>query len=152
MSKLDLWATDAGLFMLGGTHGTRISHNIYGIGWKPMGNRPAFSVAYGFGFRVLERNLVALDIDLVAYGLMARDPDSNRFNFAGIYQLRFPITITVVRGVALFIAPSVSVSAADSDSHLQDPALYKTTRLSPSGDPNWHVRIWPGASLGLRFF
>lgn len=151
-THLDLWATDAGMFMLGASHGTGISHNIYGIGWKPMADTPAFSAAFGFGFRALRAAPVGVDVDLLAYGLMARDPNHDRFNFAGIYQLRVPITLAIVRGVAVFIAPSVSVSLTDTDSHLQELALYKTTRLTSAQGAAWVVRIWPGASLGLRFF
>ena len=151
-TKLDVWATDAGIFMLGVKHGTGISHNLYGIGWKPMGDTPAFAAAFGIGFSALRAQPISLDVDLVAYGLMARDPNQNRFNFAGIYQLRIPITLGIVRGVAVFVAPSVSVSMADTDSHLQDLALYKTTRLTSSQGAAWVVRIWPGASIGLRFF
>jgi hypothetical protein len=152
-TQLDVWATDAGLLMLGFEHGARLTHNIYGFGVKPMGGSPAFSAAFGFGFRVLRAGPLTVDIDALSYGLMRRNAAADRLDFASINQLRVPFTLTLVRGVALFLAPSFSVSLADTTSNLSgDLALYNTTRMTRGTDSDWQVRMWPGLSLGMRFF
>ena len=152
-TQLDAWATDAGLFMLGVEHGARLTHNIYAIGVKPMSGAPALSAALGFGFRVVSAEPISLDIDLLSYSLLRKEVDRSRFDFGAIHQLRVPLSISLIRGVAIFIAPTLSVSVAQRDSNLGgDLALYKSTRLTRSAQSDWQVRIWPGLSLGLRFF
>jgi len=152
-THLDAWATDAGLLMLGLEHGARLTHNIWGVGFKPMAGGPAFTAAYGFGFRVVGTQPVQVDVDAVSFGLMRKDTDSSRIDFASIHQLRIPVTFRFVRGFGAFIAPSVSVSLINTESSLGgELALYKTTRLTQPANTDWHVRIWPGLSLGLRFF
>jgi hypothetical protein len=55
--------------------------------------------------------------------------------------------------VALFIAPSGSVSLAKNESNLSgDLALYSSTRLIRDTTSDWQLRLWPGVSLGMRFF
>lgn len=151
-TQLDAWATDAGLLMLGFEHGARYSHNIYGFGIKPMAGSPAFSAAFGFGFRVLHAGILTVDVDALTYGLMRRNSERDRLDFASIHQLRVPFTFSFVRGVGLFIAPSVSVSMADSQSNLAgNLALYDSTRLIRDANSDWQLRLWPGLSIGLRF-
>lgn len=151
-TQLDVWATDAGLLMLGVEHGARITHNVYGLGIKPMSGSPALSATFGFGLRVLHAGPLSVDIDALAYGLMRHDAARDRMDFASIFQLRIPLTFTFVRGVGLFVAPSVSISLAESDSILnQNLALYPSVRLTPDTQSDSGVRLWPGLSVGLRF-
>jgi hypothetical protein len=139
--------------MLGATQGARFTHNVYGIGIRPMGDNPAFATALGLGVRVYSSSFLTIDIDALTYGLMRKNPDASRVDFASIHQLRVPISLAPVKGVWFFIAPSVSVSLAERDSHMWQEkfALFGSQRLS-SANADVTVRIWPGASVGARFF
>lgn len=152
-TQVDAWATDAGLIMAGVEHGSRYVHNIYAVGVKPMSDSPAFAVALGLGIRALEKGRFTLDVDAIEYGLLHHSSAKNSTKWGQIAQLRTPLAITLVSGVAVFVAPEVSFAVADagSDPELIDPALYRTTRVTHH-DASTSVRFWPGLSLGLRFF
>jgi uncharacterized protein YjbI with pentapeptide repeats len=152
-AQLDAWATDAGLIMIGATQGARITHNTYGIGIKPMADGPAFATAFGIGVRLFAAERLTIDLDVVSYNLFRQDPESSSFDFASIHQLRAPVSFALLRGVWIFVAPSVSVSLAERDSHLfkTNFGLFGSERVS-SVDSDVTVRIWPGLSAGLRFF
>jgi uncharacterized protein YjbI with pentapeptide repeats len=150
-AQLDVWATDAGLIMAGATQGAKYTHNIYGIGFKPMGDTPAFAWTLGFGVRVVSYSWLTVDIDALGYGLLRKNPETGRADMASIQQLRIPISFAVLRGVWLFVAPSFSVSIAETESHLQKVALFGSDRVT-ADDASTTVRLWGGASLGARFF
>lgn len=152
-AQLDAWGTDGGLLMVGATQGARFTHNIYGIGIRPMGDLPAFATTLGIGVRVYSSSSLTVDIDALSYGIMRKNPDVSRIDFASIHQLRVPVSLSPVKGIWFFVAPSVSVSTVERDSHLwqEKLALFGSQRLS-SADADVTVRIWPGASVGARFF
>jgi hypothetical protein len=150
-AQLDVWATDAGLIMAGATQGARITHNLYGVGFKPLGDTPAFAWVLGFGVRVASSSWLTVDIDALSYGLLRKNPDNGRADLASIHQLRIPVSFAPLPGVWLFVAPSVSVSLVERDSHLQKVALFGSQRLT-NDDSSTTARIWPGLSLGARFF
>jgi len=150
-AQLDVWGTDAGLIMAGATQGAKYTHNIYGIGLRPMGDTPAFAWTFGIGVRVVQLSWMTVDIDALGYGLLRKNPETGRADMASIQQLRIPVSFAPVRGFWLFVAPTVSVSIGDPESHLQKVALFGSERVtSDTADVN--VRIWPGLSLGARFF
>lgn len=150
-AQLDAWGTDAGLIMAGVTQGGKYTHNIYGIGIRPMGDTPAFAWSFGIGVRVVRMPWLTVDLDGVAYGLIRKNPDGGKADFASIHQLRVPVSFAPIPGFWLFVAPTLSVSLVDDGSHLQKLALFGSERLSNDGD-SVAVRIWPGLSLGVRFF
>lgn len=150
-AQLDVWGTDAGLVMAGVTQGARVTHNLYGIGFRPMGDTPAFAWTFGLGVRVANLPWLTVDIDAVGYGLLRKNPENGRADYASIQQLRIPVSLALVRGVWLFVAPSLSVSIADRDSHLQKLGLFGSERVT-NDNAELNVRIWPGLSLGARFF
>jgi hypothetical protein len=150
-AQLDVWGTDAGLIMAGATQGAKYTHNTYGIGFRPMGDTPAFAWTLGIGVRVLSFNWLTVDIDALGYGLLRKNPENGRADMASIQQLRIPVSFALLRGVWLFVAPSVSVSIVETESHLQKLALFGSDRVT-ADDASTTVRIWGGASLGARFF
>jgi len=150
-AQLDVWATDAGLIMAGATQGGKYTHNIYGIGFRPMGDTPAFAWTFGIGVRVIHMSWLTVDIDALGYGLLRKNPENGRADMTSIQQLRIPFSFAPIRGVWLFVAPTMSVSIAEPDSHLQKVALFGSQRVTnDTADVN--VRIWPGLSFGARFF
>ena len=152
-AQLDAWGTDGGIAMVGATQGARYTHNIYGVGIRPMGDNPAFATSLGFGVRVFSSSFLTIDIDALTYGLMRKKPDVSRVDFASIHQLRVPVSFAPVKGLWFFIAPSVSLSMVERDSHMfqEKFALFGSKRLS-SDNADVTIRIWPGASVGARFF
>jgi hypothetical protein len=150
-AQLDVWATDAGLIMAGATQGAKYTHNIYGIGFRPMGDTPAFAWTLGFGVRVVHLSWLTVDLDALGYGLLRKNPDNGRADMTSIQQLRIPVSFAPLRGVWLFVAPTLSLSIVDPDSHLQKVALLGSQRLTNDGAAV-NVRIWPGLSIGARFF
>jgi hypothetical protein len=117
-----------------------------------MGDTPAFATALGIGARVYSSSWLTVDLDALSYGLMRKNPEVSRVDFASIHQLRVPVSFAPVPGIWFFVAPSVSVSVADLDSHLfnQKFALFGSQRLT-SANSDTTIRIWPGLSVGARF-
>jgi hypothetical protein len=150
-AQIDVWATDAGLIMAGTTQGGRVTHNIYGIGIRPMADSPAFAMTLGIGARLYNTSWLTVDLDALSYGIVHTDPNGGAAEWVNLQQLRVPVSFAPLRGVWLFVAPSVSVSVIDKDSHMQKLALIGSKRVT-SDDSDTNVRIWGGLSLGLRFF
>jgi hypothetical protein len=152
-AQLDVWGSDAGLAMVGLTQGARLNHNIFGIGIRPSTELPMFAGTVGLGFRVSQSRWLSVDIDAVSYVLTGKNSAASSLDFAFVHQLRLPITLYLLPGIGLFIAPSLSVSAVEHDSSLQKQlALFGSTRLTAADSQGWVVRIWPGASIGIRLF
>ena len=117
-----------------------------------MGDAPALATALGLGVRPYSSSWLTVDIDVISYYLLRKNPADSRWDFAGIHQLRVPVSFAPVRGIWFWLGPTVSVSTVDSDSHLQKLALFGSSRLTNAGNTDTVVRLWPGLSLGARFF
>jgi hypothetical protein len=151
-TQLDVWGTDAGLLMVGVEHGGRRFHNIYGVGISARDRQPLLAAAYGLGVRVATPGDFFVDVDAIAYGLFIHDSARRRFDTSTIAQLRVPIGWQLTAAVSVFLAPSLNVSVADADRNLlAAPDLFGSRRLSHSG-ASTSVRMWPGLSVGARFF
>lgn len=150
-TQLDAWATDGGLLNVGVVHGARVTHSIYGVGIRPMNGDDLYSFSLGFGVRTLRYGRLTVDVDALTYGLFRKSAPGRDVRWATVHQLRVPVAFSIVRGVAVFVAPSLSVSVAEGDpSDMLDLALISSTRLTNSG-AGTEVRLWPGLSLGVRF-
>lgn len=161
-TQLDLWVTDAGLVMAGLVHGGRRFHNLYGAGFTLRNGRGVFAFAWGIGARMHDARPWQVDVDAVAYGLLSSQPktgtsttesasaEGNEANLASILQLRVPIAYRLTPAVSLFAAPALNVSIGRSDEELADPGFYGAELTNDSSDET--VTIWPGLSLGARFF
>jgi hypothetical protein len=147
-THVDLWGTDFGLPMLGIKHGGRLVHNLWGIGLSPRRDTLIHAASYGFGVRLHEAKHVYVDIDALLYGLIARNPETERWSWTVIQQLRVPIGLRLTKHVALFAAPTLSVSFVDHP-FLDDLAWFGSFEVQPS-DWDQTIRIWPGLSIGLQ--
>jgi hypothetical protein len=151
-THLDVWGTDAGLAVLGIEHGSTHVHNITGLGLTFRDDRTVVAPTYGVGVRVVQNTRLFVDVDALGYGLFVYDTAQSKFDFAGIVQLRVPVSLRLTREIALFVAPALNVSlAATEDNLLVDPALYGSARLTDPG-ADITMRMWPGFSIGARFF
>jgi hypothetical protein len=150
-TQLDAWLTDAGVVMVGVEHGGRLFHNIVGVGYTNRSAHGVFAFAYGFGLRAHDGSELFVDIDAVCYGLRAQKAREGRFHFGSILQLRVPVGYRLSPTVALFASPALNVSVARTeDNILRDPSFYGA-RMTTDGSPTT-ASIWPGVSLGARFF
>jgi hypothetical protein len=151
-TQLDAWVTDAGLAMVGIEHGGRLLHNILGVGASTRSGQGVAAFAYGLGARVHESSSMYVDIDGVGYLLLSGEENQQTPDVGSILQLRAPIGFRLMPAFSLFVSPSLSVSVArnDADNALRDPSFYGA-RMTTAGSPV-ASSIWPGVSLGARFF
>jgi hypothetical protein len=152
-THLDVWGTDAGLAMVGIRHGSRLVHNIYGVGATARDERLVLAGSLGIGVSWLQRGPVFLDLDAIGYFLSTqKQGSSSAIQTASILQLRAPIGIQLTTGIALFLSPAINVSIAEgADNPLADPSLLPSSRPTKA-DAKLSVHVWPGFSAGLRFF
>jgi len=151
-TQLDVWVTDAGIVMVGVEHGGRLLHNILGIGASSRSGHGVFAFAYGLGARVHESASLYLDVDVIGYGLVLGEDASDNPDFGSILQLRVPIGFRLSPSVSLFASPALNISVARNkdDNGLRDPSFYGARVTSAGSDVA--SSIWPGVTLGARFF
>jgi len=151
-THLDVWGTDFGVFAVGIEHGGRYIHNIYGIGIARREGRAVLSPVFGIGGRVIQKPKWTMDVDLLNYWLVLHDSQQNEVDYASIGTLRIPVAYRLTSEFAVFVSPALNVSwAFTEDNMLSDPSLVGGARLTRRG-ANQLVRLWPGFTLGLRFF
>jgi hypothetical protein len=151
-TQLDVWATDAGLVMVGVEHGGKLFHNILGIGASSRSGQGVFAFAYGLGARAFQSQALFLDVDAVAYGLVSGDDTQENPDFGSIMQLRVPIGFRLQSWFALYVSPALNLSVArnDENNSLRDPSFYGASVTTKGSDVVSY--IWPGVTLGARFF
>lgn len=151
-TQLDVWATDAGLVMVGVEHGGKLFHNIFGIGGSTRSGQGVFAFAYGFGARAFQSQSMFLDVDAVAYGLVSGDETQDNPDFGSIMQLRVPIGFRLESWFALYVSPALNLSVARNHENnaLRDPSFYGASVTTKGSDVA--SSIWPGVTLGARFF
>jgi hypothetical protein len=151
-THVDLWVGDAGMGFVGVEHGSKRVHNIFGVGFGARNEEVVFAPVYGIGVRVAEATHVYADIDLLAHLLMTEDERDDRLDLASIFQVRAPIALRFTREIALWVSPTLSVALADADDEtIADPLFYDSVRLTKQLAP-LSVHLWPGLSIGARFF
>lgn len=151
-THVDLWATDFGLFAVGIEHGGRYLHNIYGLGGTERKGHTVLSPVFGVGGRVVQAPRWTVDLDALSHWLFLDDAEQDEIDAAFIGTLRVPIAYRFTSEFAVFVSPALNVSWADTrDNMLSDPSLLGGEKL-PRQSANWLMRIWPGFTLGVRFF
>ena len=148
-----MWGTDAGLAMLGIEHGSRYVYNLYGVGATARDNRFVLASALGIGAHVYRWRWIFVNLDVVGYGLYQYDQVQGQVDIASIIALRVPVGFELIKGLAVFVAPTlnVSIAAGATDNLLSDPSLLSSRRLTNS-TASTEVRFWAGFSAGVRFF
>jgi hypothetical protein len=152
-THLDVWGTDSGIALVGVEHGGRYLHNIYGVGFTFRESGPVFAASYGIGARVFNSTRCFVDIDAMTYAMFVHDDPNNEIDYAMLNQLRVPIGFRILPEVAVFVGPAFNVSVAEGGpgNLLADPSLYGSSRASQSSS-DVTVRLWPGFTVGARFF
>jgi hypothetical protein len=163
-TQLDTWISDAGIFSVAVVHGGPVVHNTFGIGFtgrsvtdvdgdvQTNAEVLSFVPAYGIGVRVIEQQKLFTDVDALAQLMVTQDPFGGGADLSTIVQLRVPIGYRLSRTVALFASPALSVSIAKvNDPLVAEPVFYDGIRLT-NENASERVALWPGVSLGARFF
>jgi hypothetical protein len=148
---LDAWLTDAAILMLGVEHGGKRFHNILGVGQTIRNGQDVFVFSYGFGARLHAGASTYVDVDALGYGLVVAGESGNP-DFASILQLRVPIGLRVDSWLSFYVSPALNISVARNheNNSIRDPSFYGA-RVTSSGASAVSY-IWPGVTLGARFF
>ncbi|HEY6877321.1 MAG TPA: hypothetical protein VI299_04845 [Polyangiales bacterium] len=138
-------AVDTSLTFLGVTHGGKYIHNVLGVGLRANPNDGRLATVYGIGVRALSQRWLRLDIDVLSQNVYTSDLKHKGVSM--VATVRVPVTIMLVRGLGLMLAPSYNFGITDKDEtrSLNNFASHSVQR----GDPN--VRAWPGFTFGLRY-
>jgi hypothetical protein len=138
-------AVDSSLLFASVTHGSKYIHNILGVGLRANPNDTRFATQFGIGVRALSSRRLRLDVDLLSQNVY-----NNAMKTKGVSMVasvRVPLTVMLVRGLGVMVAPSYNFSIIDVD---ETRALDNFGSTSVQrGDPN--VRGWPGVTLGVRY-
>lgn len=142
---VDGFALDYPGFAAALVHGGRYTHAIQGIGVRRDADgvaRPVFLV--GMGGHVRLGDSAFTDVDVLYHAL----PQTSFQNIAYVAQLRVIAGIMVMRGVSVFVGPTLSLAQmpVDSDEKL---GIFGSRKLDWGGNAIW--RTWPGATFGARF-
>ena len=150
-TQLDVWMTDSALLMVGLEHGGRLFHNIFGAGATTRDEKGVFAFSYGLGVRAHESRSLSVDVDLLGYGLVMQGETGDNPDFGSILQVRVPLGFRLAPDVSLVVGPALNVSVARTqDNALSDPSFYGA-RMTSAGSPVTSS-IWPGVTVGARFF
>jgi hypothetical protein len=145
-TSIDLTGTaDSSLFFASVTHGGKYVHNILGVGMRANPGDKRLATVFGFGFRMLSNRWLRLDIDFLSQNVYSDDLKTKGVSMIG--SVRIPVTVMLVRGLGVMVAPSYNASIIDKDetrtlNNFASKSLYH-------GDPN--VRGWPGVTFGVRY-
>ncbi|WP_156338816.1 hypothetical protein [Chondromyces crocatus] len=142
---LDLWATDAGIFMAGLKHGGNGFHNIYGVGLRPEREGVRGVAAFGLGGHIQASPRLFVDVDMIGYPML----HSSGAQFSLMLQLRAVLGVQLTRGLALFGGPELNQIFSD-DVDASSLGLLGGARLH-EGVAGFALRsLWPGLTLGVQ--
>jgi len=140
-THVDVWANETGVVHAGLKHGGDHFHNVYAVGFRPLGDLPIWTATVGWGLHTTLVGPVFLDADLVASHVNRMGAWNNGLNLVS--------TARAVGGVRLL--PGVAVTAG-----LSYNVLTSTCGYGPEGGRlvyEWRggaVSAWPGFQLGVQ--
>lgn len=140
-----LSSIDDGVTMMAAvTHGGKYVHNTYGIGGRLGADTNRAVAMLGIGVRVLHTARLRIDIDAIA----VHDIGSDELRMSS--GLRVPVTIPLVGGLGVLVAPSYNVYVSDDLTAKTKHWLGDTTfRGADKGDTV--VIGYPSITAGLRW-
>jgi hypothetical protein len=137
-------SVETGALTAGITHGGKYVHNSYGVGPRfGTGNDHGVAVL-ALGVRALNLPRVRIDIDAFSTTYLGKDMGHN----TSIAGLRVPVTVMLVRGFGVVLAPTYQVMVTDNPSPRQQ-SIFGDTRLHSGKDVT--VLGFAGLILGLRY-
>jgi hypothetical protein len=145
-TSIDFTGTiDSSLGFVTVTHGGKYVHNILGVGMHMNPDHKRLATLYGLGVRALSTRWLRLDVDLLSQNVY-----SDALKVKGVSMIatvRVPVTLMIVRGLGVMVAPSYNFSIIDQD---ETRSLHNFgSSVVHRGDPN--IRGWAGFTFGVRY-
>lgn len=154
--QAEAFGSDDGLLMGGIRHGSGSFYNVYFVGTRPFADGEApLSYGLGVGWRAAISDRTDFSLDLTATTVVGGGTDWSWRDQYNLFKLRPMLSVDVFDGIALFGGPTVTL-LVDADSHgsssdVDELALIGGWELTDEGD-DATVGIWPGFTVGARFF
>jgi len=142
-TSVEAWGTESGLAFAGVRHGSRLVHNVYGVGAE-LGGENLWGFVVGLGVRVPLAHWLTLDVDALDYTLQPGTPFERQRQLA-VLQPTFGVALTPA--LDRLVAPTFNVLVTQEMGTTFSP-LWDTFRLDNGGSTL--VRAWPGLTVGLR--
>ncbi|HVZ37504.1 MAG TPA: hypothetical protein VG963_34020, partial [Polyangiaceae bacterium] len=140
-------AVESGTLIAAVTHGGEYVHNTYGLGMRTGKDGQRLAVQVGIGVRVLHLPRVHLDVEAIETHYVKDWNSSAHGQRTFVPGGRVPLTLVLVGGLGLMIAPSYQVMIT------QDAAERTQSIFGQHTFHNGKTRTigYPGLTLGLRW-
>ncbi len=147
-TNMEVFAADDGLAMIGLRHGSKSIYNTYSVGSRIMkSGNPGLAFSLGLGWRTrLSRNL-EFSIDGTVTQVV--DFDYGWSKTHALHKVRPMLTWNITDNFALFGGPTATLQFVGRGGEIFAPARH--WELTDKDDVV-HLAIWPGFTLGARFF
>ncbi len=148
-THVDLWQAESGYGQIALKHGGRYLHNLYGVGYRPWGPCPEWSVLLGIGGHSPVGKRLFVDTDLIAQhispagGLLVATNE--------LLTARAVLGVKLVDRLALTagLSGNALLSTVQDGSQYADGAWAGFHTVSEDG---LHTRGWSGWTVGVQLF
>ncbi len=151
--QAEAFGSDDGLMMAGIRHGSGSFYNVYFAGTRPFAGDLPLAYGLGFGWRTDIGSRAEFSLDATATTVMGGSDEWSWDDQYNLFKLRPMLSFDLVDGVALFGGPTatVLVDNDEQNANLDDLVLIDGWRFTDKGERPT-VAIWPGFTVGARFF
>lgn len=146
-THVDVWGSESGFMNTAFKHGGRYIHNIYGVGWRPWGDCPEWSLLLGIGGHLPFSDRFAIDADLYVQHV------SFTGTFVAAPNLMSTARARAVIGLSDHLALTAGVGLNVWTSTIHDGSKYVPGASPVPADPEAGIaRVWPGVTVGVQLF
>ncbi len=146
-THVDVWGAESGFMNVAFKHGGRYLHNQYGVGWRPWGDCPEWSLLLGIGGHLPFGERFAVDADLYV----------QHVSFTGTIVAAPNLMSTARASAVLGLSDHLALTAGAAlnvwTSTIHDGAKYAPGAQPVPADPAHGItRVWPGVTVGVQLF
>ncbi len=146
--NIETFASDDGLLMAGIRHGSKSFYNTYSVGSRVMKNgKLGFAYGLSIGWRTQLSNNFEFSIDASATQVV--DFDYGWSQAHSLQKIRPMLTWQLADSFALFAAPTLTLQFVGNGGEIFAPINHWELTHKASAA---HLALWPGFTLGARFF
>lgn len=147
-TNMEAFASDDGLAMIGIRHGSKSIYNTYSVGSRIMKNgNPGLAFSLGLGWRKKLSSSLEFSIDATATQVV--DFDYGWSKTHALQKLRPMLTWNITDNFALFGGPTATLQFVGTGGEIFAP--FDSWELTDKTSAV-HLALWPGLTLGARFF